>query len=120
VKRKMQPQRKSGAINAPPRLLPNIDAYLESTEFGRPISSTGIEHLRAAIVSHTSLSEDAADAVLRLFFHEIRSAMLKGEAVTLRCLGSFLISSPKTTNNMWKIFPRFRASTILRRRLNGR
>lgn len=102
-------------------LLPDIEAYLESISYGHPISiGNELERFSATITSYTNLSRENSNLVLRLFFEEIRRALLHGEIVRLRGFGSFFVSSPKLSGNRERIFFRFRPSPILRRKLNER
>jgi nucleoid DNA-binding protein len=102
-------------------LLPDIEEYLESISYGHPISvGAELERISSAINSHTTLSKDNGNIVLRLFFEEIRRAVLRGEVVRLRGFGSFYVSGPKTSGNRERVFVKFRPSPILKRRLNER
>jgi len=102
------------------QLLPDIEAYLESTSYGIPISISGIEKISSAITSHTSLSNENSAIVLRLIFEEIRRALLRGEIVRLKRFGSFFVSSPKLSGNKERVFLRFRPSATLKQKLNER
>lgn len=99
-------------------LLPDIEDYLESISYGYPVSISGLERIRSAITSHTSLSDDTSAIVLRLIFEEIRRALLRGERVQLKRFGSFYVSSPKVSGNKQRVFARFRPSPTLKQKLN--
>lgn len=102
-------------------LLPDIEAYLENNSYGYPVwIDSGLDKFVSAIEARTALSRDNGKIVLRLIFEEIRNAILRGEIVVFRGLGSFFVSSPKTSGNKHRVFIRFRPSPILNRRLNER
>lgn len=100
-------------------LFSDIDTYLETTGFGKPISIVGLENIREAIIANTSLDEASADVIIRLYFHEIRNSLLKGEKVYLKNFGTFYVSSPKISNNKRNVFIKFSISKPLKRRLNA-
>ena len=99
-------------------LLPDINSYLESLDNKQPVSVQELDHLIDIVVAKTSLNEDAAKVVVRLFFQEIRNALLRNECVTLRGLGNFQVSSPNSSGNKIRVFPKFKPSPLLVRRLN--
>ena len=98
--------------------LPGIEEFLASHGSGYPIEVSEIEHIADALVAYTGLTKEQSIRVLTLFFQEIRSAMLKGDVVDIRGLGSFFISSPATTRNSKKVFPKFRPKRSFLKRLN--
>lgn len=100
--------------------LPGIDEYLSARGNGQPIDISELKHITDAIMAFSNLSEEQSQRILTLFFQEIRSAMLKGEIVDIRGLGTFLISSPHTTNTKKRVFPKFIPKFSLIKRLNAR
>lgn len=103
-------------------LFPGIDEYLESINYGYPISlgGTELDIFVKLINSYTTLNDENSGIILRLIFEEIRKALLRGEIINLRGFGSFYVSSPKVSGNKERVFIRFRPSKILRQRLNAK
>jgi hypothetical protein len=98
--------------------LPGIEEYLASRAEGCPIDVSELEHIVESIVAYCGLTKDQSKRILVLFFQAIRSAMLNGNTVDIRGLGSFFISSPTITSNTKKVFAKFKTKKSLSRRLN--
>jgi len=99
-------------------LLPDIDQYLESIDNNLPISVSNLIEIIESISANTGLKKETSEIILRLFFQEIRNCLLNKQVVSIRKLGSFLISSPVITKNSKKIFPKFKAKKSLIRNIN--
>ena len=97
--------------------LPDIEAYLESIDNNLPVTLQGLDSIVDAVTARTSLNNEAAKIVVRLFFQEIRHALLKNIKVTFRKLGSFQISSPKSGNKI-RVFVKFKPSPSLVKDIN--
>lgn len=97
--------------------LPGIDEYLAARGDGHPIEVKELDHICEALVAYCGFTKEQSVRILSLFFQEIRSAMLKGEVIDIRGLGTFFISSPNTTGNALKVFPKFKAKKILAKRM---
>jgi nucleoid DNA-binding protein len=100
--------------------LPDIEEYLTFHGDKVPVEIPELDQVVSAVTARTKLTEDQASQVVRLFFQEIRGILLRGGCVELQDLGQFVISSPKTTGNSKKIFPKFKASRSLSRRMNAK
>lgn len=100
-----------------PKLLPNINDYLEDIGNNYPVSITGLDYLKEIILSKTNLNEEKCDKIIALFFQEIRNYIIRGKQVNLKGLGSFKLSSPKSGTKK-KIFVKFKPSKILIQRMN--
>lgn len=101
--------------------LPGIDEYLADRGDGHPIEAKELDHICDALIAYCGLTKEQAQRILSLFFQEIRTAMLKGEVVDIRSFGTFFISSPLTTGNSKKVFPKFKAKkSLIKRMHNGR
>jgi len=98
--------------------LPGIEEYLASRGNGCPVEVNELEHIADALVAYCGLTKDQSQRILSLFFQEVRTSMLNGEVVDIRGLGSFLVSSPATTRNSKKVFPRFHPKQSFLKRLN--
>lgn len=98
-------------------LLPGIQDYLEQQN-ENSISVSGLEEMLAMIQSKTGLELDACKVITKMLFHEIRSAMLRGDIVEIRGLGKFYIASPLVSNNKSKIFPKFQSYKSLTKVMN--
>ena len=98
--------------------LPGIEEFLASRGDGCPVEVTGLEHVADALVAYCGLTKEQSQRLLSLFFQEIRTAMLNGDVVDIRGLGSFLVSSPATTRNSKKVFAKFQPKRSLLKRLN--
>lgn len=101
-----------------PDFYPDINHFLESTDNAYSVSSKGMEELVFKVRALTGLDYDVSKSMVRYFFQEIRNSMLRGEIVTLRGLGRFLISSPAVSNNIRSVFPRFKLYRKFSRKLN--
>lgn len=98
--------------------LPGIEEYLSSRGDGAPVSADKLEHITDALVAYCGFTREQSQRFVSIFFQEIRSSMLRGETVDIRGFGRFVVASPITTNNMSRVFPRFRIKKSLYRRLN--
>ena len=85
----------------------DIYEFLESTDIKKSVDVKDFDDLIHKIRAKTELSYDASYLVLKYFFQEIRSCMLRGDTVTLGEFGKFFISRPKTGNKQ-KVFPKFK------------
>lgn len=97
--------------------LPGIDEYLAARGDGQPIEIKELDHIVEAIVAYCGFTKEQSQRILSLFFQEIRTAMLKGEVVDIRGFGTFFISSPLTSGNSQKVFPKFKSKKILTKRM---
>jgi hypothetical protein len=77
------------------KFLPDIEVYFESRDFGVPITTRGLKHIRFEIMNKTGLDEYQSEVILRLFFEEIRRAVLRGETVYLKNFGRFWVSDKR-------------------------
>lgn len=100
--------------------LPNIHEYLETANTQRAVSAKGLDEMVYRICARTGLDESICATIVSMFFHEIRNSMLRGDRVTIRGLGKFLISSPRNTKNKVRVFPKFKAYRKFKKRLNDR
>ena len=98
--------------------LPGIEDYLASQGNGNPIDVSELDHISEALVAYCGFTKDQSKRILTLFFQEIRAAMLGGDVVDIRGLGSFFISSPNVTSNVERIFPKFKSKRSFLKRLN--
>jgi nucleoid DNA-binding protein len=98
--------------------LPNIEEYLASRGDGSPVEANDLDHIVDAVCAYCGFTKEQSQRILCLFFQEIRNAMLAGDIVDIRGLGSFFISSPKVTSNKERVFPKFKAKKSFSRRLN--
>lgn len=100
-----------------PNFYPDIEEYLESTTNKKSVSSKGLDELVYRVRAATGLDYDIAQQIVRLYFQEIRNAMLRGDVVALKGLGKFFVSSPLHGNEE-RIFPKFEPYKSLADRLN--
>lgn len=94
-------------------MLPDIEEYLETVNENAPVSPKGLDELLYKIRASTGLSKDTCSILITLFFQEIRNQILRGNSVSIKRLGKFLISKNKR-----KIFPKFKLSKWLKSKLN--
>ena len=97
--------------------LPGIEDHLAAHGSGQPIEVQELEHIVEAIEAYCGLTKEQSNRVLCLFFQEIRSAMLRGEIVDIRGLGSFFIASPNISSTAFRVFPKFIPKKSLLRRM---
>jgi nucleoid DNA-binding protein len=98
--------------------LPDIDEWLTFHGDKVPVEIPELDQVVQAVTARTKLTEDQANQLVRLFFQEIRGILLSGGCVEIQDLGQFVISSPKTTGNRKKVFPKFKPSRSLFRKMN--
>ena len=98
--------------------LPGIEEFLSGMGDGSPVEVPELDHVGDALVAYCGVTKEQSKRITSLFFQEIRSAMLNGESVDIRGFGTFVISSPLTTDNSRKVFPKFRAKKSLISRMN--
>jgi nucleoid DNA-binding protein len=98
--------------------LPGIKEYLAARGDNCPVEVQELEHMEDALVAYCALTKDQSQRILSLFFQEVRSSMLNGDVVDIRGLGSFFVSSPATTRNTKKVFPKFQPKQSFLKRLN--
>ena len=99
--------------------LPGISEYLAARGDGHLVDAAELDHIAEALVAYCGFTKEQSERILSLFFQEIRSCMLKGESVDIRGFGTFNISSPSTTSNSRKVFPKFKAKRSLTKRMNN-
>lgn len=99
---------------------PDIDQYLENTENKKSVSIQGLEELVFKLQAATGLTQEASNAIIKLFFQEIRNAILRGEIVFLSGFGKIFMSSPKNSKNKNRVFPKFKPYKNLIRKLNDK
>jgi nucleoid DNA-binding protein len=97
-------------------LLPDIYSYIQSVI--SPVTKEGLEDIILKVTAHTNLTKEEAQIIVPLFFEEIRNSMLANEMVIIRRLGMFYISNPIDNNNKVRVFPKFKASKALVKKLN--
>lgn len=103
-----------------PEFYPDIHDYLDNVDNSKTVNINHLDDIVLKVRAHTGLSKEAANIVVKRFFQEIRNAMLRGEIVTLRGFGNFLVISPKVTNSKKKILPKFKPSPMLLMKINDK
>lgn len=98
--------------------LPDIFQYLEQADNGKSVSPRGLEELIYKVHASTGIRVEASSAIVKLFFQEIRNAILRGDSVLLGGFGKFSLSSPKISKNKKKIFPKFKPYKKLIKKMN--
>jgi len=88
------------------KFYPDIHEYLETVENRKSVSAKGLEETALKVRAATGLDNDVSSDIVKHFYQEIRNSMLRGDAVVLRGLGKFFISSPRSGNKA-KVFPKF-------------
>lgn len=101
-----------------PKLLPGIEEYLESIDNKKSVTAKGLEDFVIQVQIKTGLNQQISTTIVKAFFQEIRNSMLRGDIVTIRGLGKFYISSPKSTKNKERVFPVFKPYKQLIKKLN--
>lgn len=100
--------------------LPGINEYLESVDSSSAISSKGLEEMVFNVRAKTGLAPDVCSAIVSYFFQEIQNEVLRGNVVTIKGLGKFVVSSPKVTSTKERVFVKFIPYKSLIRKLNDR
>jgi len=99
--------------------LPDLDDWLDLTGRGNPVEVDELSHIKRNLSSKLGFTDEEAERVLSLFFQEIRNLMLRGKTISINNFGSFFVSSPKTTGNKKKTFPKFKPSKNLLNRIKN-
>ena len=102
------------------KYLPDIDDFFERIDHGAPVSIGNFDDIVETICEKTTLNKFQAELVLRLYFQEIRNAIVRGEKVTIRLFGNLFVTSPKTSGSKRQVFVKFGPSKSLIRKLNGK
>lgn len=100
-----------------PKLLPGIEEYLETVDNKKSVSSRGLEEFVVQVQLKTGLDKQTSKVIVQAFFQEVRNSMLRGDTVTLRGLGKFFISSPRSAKNKERVFPVFKPYNQLIKKL---
>lgn len=100
--------------------LPDIKTYLERTENKKSVSIKGLETLIAKLQASTGLSKEASSIITKLFFQEVRNAVLRGEKMFLYRFGTLFVSCPKNSKNVNRIFLKFNPFKKIIKKLNDR
>lgn len=97
-------------------LYEDIYNYLESISSVKSVTIKYLDELVRTIHANTDLSKENCALIVKIFFQEIRNAMLRGELVNLPQLGKFSIRC--SSNDL--LFPRLSVVKNLRKKINGR
>lgn len=100
-----------------PNFLPDINEYLEQIDDNLPIELRNLDELLFKIRASTGLDIDSIKIIVRTFFQEIRTQVLKGNIIQIKSLGKMFVGCPKTGNKI-KIFIKFKPSKRLIRKIN--
>lgn len=101
-----------------PKFFPGIDEYLLSIDNKKSVTAKGLEEFIATVQVKTGLNKQISTMIVKYFFHEIRSSMLRGNTVAIRGLGKFYISNPRYSKYKERVFPTFKPYKQLVRKLN--
>ena len=99
--------------------LPDIQDYLEQVDNSKAVTAVGLDELIYKVRALTGLEYDSAKIIVKLFFHEIRNAVLRGDNVVLSDFGRIFLSSPKSTHNKKRVFLKFKPHKKFLRKING-
>lgn len=98
-----------------PDFYPDIEDYLAFQDNSKSVSTKGLELFIYKVRAQTGLDYDVAAKLVRLLFQEIRNAMLRGDIVFFKELGSFNIFISKK-----KMVPKLSITKSFRNKLNGK
>ena len=103
-----------------PELFPNIDDYNSENYDAHPVTLENLDHLIYKIVARTNLTYDQVSIIVKLYFNEIRSQVLKGKVVNIGNLGKLFcnvkFSKKIKSKDKHLIKLKFKASNLLIRR----
>lgn len=104
-----------------PKLLPNIEDYLEQIDNNQPVK-LGIEFdsILDSVCSQVELDREKVKIICTLFFQMIRNQILRGNIVNIKNIGKLFVSSPATTGLVKRVFIKFKPSKNLVRKINER
>ena len=98
--------------------LPDIQDYLEQANNSKAVTAAGQDELIFKVCAFTGLDYDSAKIIVKLFFHEMRNAVLRGDNVVLSDFGRMFLSSPKSTHNKKRVFLKFSPHKKFLRKIN--
>lgn len=98
--------------------LPDISQYLEQIDNSKSVSSKGLEELMYKINASTGIGAATSSVIIKLFFQEVRNAILRGDLVVLGGFGKFFLATPQNTKNKKRIFPKFKPYKKLIKKMN--
>lgn len=102
-----------------PDFYPDIDEYLDCYDNAKSVSTKGLDEIIYKVRAFTGLDYDVCARIVKLYFQEIRNAMLRGDVVVVKGLGKFFVSSPLHGNKEY-IFPKFELYKEFSKKLNGK
>jgi hypothetical protein len=89
-------------------LLPDIFEHLENANNKKSVTLHGLEDFAYEVQIRTGLTYEISSIIVKMFFQELRSSMLRGDMITIRNFGKLFISSPKFSKNKKRVFPVFK------------
>lgn len=102
----------------PENFFETIDQYLSANT--KEISSSGLEEIISKVRSKTGLEEDIATEIVKSFFEETRSAMLRSDMVSFPGFGKFYIANPGNKTSKKRIFCKFAPFKQYIKSINGK
>lgn len=79
------------------KFLPSIDEYLRNIDDNCPVTLENLNELVDSVISKSPLNDETTKVICRLFFQEIRNALLNGERINLEGFGKFFAVGPGIT-----------------------
>lgn len=93
-----------------PELYPDIDQYNSENYDGQSVTIENLDLLIYKIVARTGLSYYQVGIIVKLYFNEIRTEILKGKIVNITSLGKFKIQLQNNKKYKYKILLKFKSS----------
>lgn len=99
-------------------LPPDVEKYLESVDDGTSVTLDGLMDLLQAVMSKSSIDNERVKIITRLFFQEMRTALLRGEAISIKKLGKFKVYNPNDGSSKKRVFLKFKPSPQIIKDIN--
>lgn len=101
------------------KFFPDIFEHFDNSENKKSVTCRGLEEYVLRLSAATGLSKEISKEITRLLFQEMRNAMIRGEVVTIRGIGKFLLAKPSNSSNKKKVFAKFKPYPKLLKKMNN-
>ena len=98
-----------------PEFYPNIDDYNDENYDGQPITLENLDYFVYKIVAKTGLTYDQVSIIVKLYFNEVRTQVLKGSIINIGDLGKLFIEikPSKNSKDKFRLKIKFKATKRL-------
>ena len=99
-------------MNQNSKFFPNIDEYNAENYDRQSVTLENLDYLIYKIVARTGLTYDQVSIIVRIYFNEVRTQVLKGKTVSFGDLGKIFIKlqSSKRSKDKISLLIKFKAT----------